>query len=49
MPAADRAEMEQVVVEYFNTDLDHGFFRDYDVVEQLETLEAIDRLESEGT
>ena len=49
VPVAERARMEEVVVEHFKIDIVRGFFRDYDVVEALETLEAIDRLESEGT
>jgi len=49
LPLAERAEMEAVVVEHYNTDIVRSFLRDYDVVEEFETLEAIERLENEGT
>ena len=49
VPLAERPKLEEVVVEHFNTDIVRGFLRDYDVIEEFETLEAIERLENEGT
>ena len=49
VPLGDRAKLEEVVVDHYNIGIVRSFLRDYDVVEEFETLEAIDRLESEGT
>ena len=43
VPQAERADVENMIVENL------GFFRDYEVIAQFETLEAIDHLEKGGT
>ncbi len=43
VPETERAQMEEVIIQHLS------FFRNYEVLEEFETLEAIDRLENEGT
>jgi len=47
VPQAQRVELEQEIVR--NLGFFRGFFEDKDVVEDFETLEAIEGLEREGT
>jgi hypothetical protein len=43
VPKAERADVERMIVENL------GFFSDYEVLEEMETLQALDELEREGT
>lgn len=43
VPKAERADVERMIVENL------GFFSDYEVLEEMETLRALDQLEREGT
>jgi anti-sigma factor RsiW len=43
VPKAERRDMDEVIIQNL------GFFRNYELLEEFETLEAIERLESKGT
>jgi anti-sigma factor RsiW len=43
MPQADRSQVEVLIVENL------GFFKSFDVVQEFETLKAVEQLEQEGT